>query len=124
MVLVPEKVDFTIATTDVEVVYTERNGVRLSVEVQIAEGVYKKVDFLFTTVAQVKCTTLNFFEHHYNEFTIEGTSDTLFYQITNSPELRAKAPLFDPTGSLALKHYLLIGYDSYIEIIASGYKYS
>lgn len=140
--LVPEKVDFLISTTDLKVIYTESNGVKLYVDVQKYDDLkvnnYRKLEFHFNIVAEVKCTTLNFFENYYDNFQIEAFNekisetdfwrenkfhpDPLFYQVIDSDILNEKCKIFDPNNNLNLKHYLIIGYDSYVEIIASRYQ--
>ncbi|WP_109077559.1 hypothetical protein [Aggregatibacter kilianii] len=140
--LVPEKVDFLVSTTDLKVIYTESNGVKLYVDVQTYDDFevnnYRKLEVHFSVVAEVKCTTLNFFENHYNDFQIENFNervreidfwkenkyhpDPLFYQVADSGVLNKKGKIFDPNNKLGLKHYLIIGYDSYVEVIASRYQ--
>lgn len=68
-------------------------------------------------VAEVKCTTLNFFENHYNNFQIENLNekvkevdfwkenkyhpDPLFYQVSNSSVLNEKIRYLTPIINLA-----------------------
>lgn len=52
----------------------------------------------------------------------KGYSYAQFYQVLNSDFLENKKGLFDPNDRLDLKHYLIIGYDSYLEVIASMYE--
>lgn len=139
--LTPEKVDFRISTTDLEVIYTESGGVVLRIDVQTFDDMnhdkYREVTIGFKTVAELKCITLNFFESKFNEFEIESGSNNRniedfwkvngyslnpnFYQVINSEALEKKNKIYDPKGRLDLKHYLIIGCDSYLEIIASQY---
>lgn len=139
MQLTPEKVDFRILTTDLEVVYTESNGVKLRLDAQriddVKSEVYREVELTFLVVAELRCITLNFFNNHYDSFEIKGGINNemafwsengyhpnpQFYQVENSDILENKRKLFDPNDRLSLKHYLIIGYDSYVEIIASKY---
>ncbi|MGO4528917.1 hypothetical protein AB4Z30_07535 [Paenibacillus sp. 2TAF8] len=140
IVLMPEKVDFRISTTDLKAIYTESGGVTLRIDVQTREDVpldqYQEAEFTFSTVAELRCVTLNFFELHAGQ--VEGiplAEDTLhfwetngyhpdpgFYQVMNSPILDKKRAFFDPRNRLDLKHYLVAGYDSYVEVIASSYQ--
>lgn len=139
IVLMPEKVDFRISTTDLNATYTESGGVTLRVDVQTREDIpldqYKQATLTFGMVAELRCITLNFFELYAGQVeVINYQEDTLpfwetngyhpdpgFYQVMNSPILDEKGTLFDPRNRLDLKHYLVAGYDSYAEIIASSY---
>lgn len=142
IVLIPEKVDFCISTTDLKAIYTESGGVTLRIDVQTREDVpldhYREIELTFDTVAELRCITLNFFEHHTGQ--VEGISqqddviafwetngylpDPGFYQVVDSPILDEKRTLFDPRNRLDLKHYLVAGYDSYVEVIASSYQFA
>lgn len=141
MQLTPEKVGFRISTTDLEAVYTESSGVTLRLDAQriddVKSEVYREVELTFLVVAELRCITLNFFDNHYDSFEIKGDIDNemvfwekngyhpnpQFYQVVNSDILENKRKLFGPNGRLDLKHYLVIGYDSYIEVIASKYDF-
>lgn len=143
LTLIPEKIDFYISCVDLEVIYTENNTI-LKIEGQNFENygqntdLFSQISICFERVAEVKCVTLNFFECHYNTHRIihwaenEETlsfwqqngyhPDAKFYEIQNSDYLQSKKTLYDPKNRLNLKHFLVIGYDSYVEIVASGYK--
>lgn len=140
IVLIPEKVDFRISTTDLKAIYTESGGVTLRIDVQTREDVpldhYREIELNFDTVAELRCITVNFFELYTDE--VEGISqqddvlafwetngynpDPGFYQVVDSPILDEKRTLFDPRNRLDLKQYLVVGYDSYVEVIASSYQ--
>ncbi|MEK3825910.1 MULTISPECIES: hypothetical protein [Paenibacillus] len=142
IVLIPEKVDFRISTTDLKAIYTESGGVTLRVDVQTRGDVpldhYREIELTFDTVAELRCITVNFFELHAGQ--VEGISqqddvlafwetsryhpDPGFYQVVDSPILEEKRTLFDPRNRLDLKHYLVAGYDSYVEVIASSYQFA
>ena len=74
MLSVPEKLNFRVSTTDLEVIYTESSGVRLKVEVQtfsdFKNDKYSEAELQFNNVAEVKCISLNFLEFHHGEFVI------------------------------------------------------
>lgn len=141
MILIPEKVSFQISSTDLEVVYRERDSLKVKLSIQDLDGVinrkYKELVFIFKHVADVRCVSLNFFEFNYDDFSIEGevsnlidswsesgyNPDPYFYQVSNSHLLKDRSKLYDPSNSYNLKHYLIVGNDSYIEIVASGYTY-
>lgn len=142
MKLRAEKIDFVISTTDLKLIYTEPGSAKLYLDVQtyqdFQENRYRQAEINFQKVAEVRCTSLNFFETYYKQLEIdnekEGTDflnfwkeskyhpDPLFYQVEDSQILSSKGKIFDPTDKLNLKHYLLAGYDSYVEIIATGYQ--
>lgn len=139
MILLPEKLEFKISTTDLKAVYTESGGVKVKVEIQSLKDFendrYREVEFTFVNVAQLKCTTLNFFEARHEEYKIEcKVDDTLgywketginpdpgVYSVGDSKVLGEKGTFYDPANRLQLKHFLIVGYDSYVEIIASRY---
>jgi len=140
MVLIPEQVDFRISTTDLKASYTESGGATLLIDVQTREDItldrYREAELHFGTVAELQCTTLNFFECYASQVEVrgEGTDDDPFafwkvhgyhpdpgfYQVADSPILQERESLFDPRNRLGLKHYLVIGYDSYVEVIAAS----
>ena len=140
MQLAPEKVGFRISTTDLEAVYTESSGVKLRLDAQriddVKSEVYRGIEITFLVVAELRCITLNFFDNHYDSFEIKGGIDNEmafweengyhpnpnFYQVVNSYILENKRKLFDPNERLDLKHYLVIGNDSYLDIISSTYQ--
>ncbi|WP_293200653.1 hypothetical protein [Paenibacillus sp.] len=140
IVLMPEKVDFRISTTDLIATYSESDGVTLRVDIQTRKDLpldqYQEAALTFSTVAEIRCVTLNFFElytgqvegiHHQEDMLTFWERhgyppDPGFYQVMNSSILDEKGALFDPRNRLDLKHYLVIGYDSYVEVIASSYQ--
>lgn len=144
LTLIPEEVNFQISTTDVETVYTERESVikleGLKLENYIEGNKYSNIKITFTRVAELRCITLNFFEFNYNKYQIFNIEEGLnkfefwekynfnpesgFYQVDASEWLIEKIKLYDPKNDLKLKHFLIIGYDSYIELLASNYTYT
>ncbi|MBS9439922.1 hypothetical protein EAE91_23070 [Photorhabdus noenieputensis] len=141
--LIPEKTEFRISTTDLETVYTESNGIKLRLDVQhiddFKNDTYRDIEIHFLVVAELRCITMNFFDINHQNYAIDGQEFTIdvidfwekygyhpdsgFYQINNSDILISKKSLYDPRNNLDLKHYLINGYDSHIEIIASKYEY-
>ncbi|MDV5354766.1 hypothetical protein QM201_07625 [Enterobacter asburiae] len=140
MLLVPEKLNFRLSTTDLEVIYTESSGVRLKIEVQtfsdFKNDKYSKAELQFNNVAELKCTSLNFYEFHHGEFVIESInndvvgywekkdihSDPGVYMVSSSEVLESRGAIYDPNNRLSLKHFIVVGYDSYVEIISSNYE--
>lgn len=137
--LVPEPIGFIISTTDVEVVYTEHGGAKIRLDAQksdiqpanaqstdiqpIEPMEYEELEIYFPIVAEVNCISLNFYEAHHGEFEIlDGQGMNGFYAVQDSQRLQQRQPLYDPRNRLNLRHYLITGNDSYIELIASDYS--
>lgn len=142
LTLKPLNFIFKISTTDLELVYTESGGVRIEVGAIPLKSIDNKkcvnIEIIFSIVAEVKCVTLNFDESNYNNFCIyeELTignhldndkerlhhPDSGFYEVIDSKHLQENIKKYDPRNRLNLKHYIVKGYDSYIELIASTYS--
>ncbi|WP_018887434.1 hypothetical protein [Paenibacillus massiliensis] len=137
--LVSEPIGFIISTTDVEVVYTEHGGATIRLDAQksdiqpanalstdirpIEPMEYEELEIYFPIVAEVNCISLNFYEAHHGEFEIlDGQGMNGFYAVPDSQHLQQRQPLYDPRNRLNLRHYLITGNDSYIELIASDYS--
>jgi hypothetical protein len=126
--------NFKISTTDLELVYTESRGVKIAVDViKNEEEGYSQIEINFLVVAEVKCITLNFYESNYNNYSInyefdenleenEKYSNSGFYEVIDSDYLKENIKKYDPKERFHLKHYVITGYDSYVEIIASNYS--
>ncbi len=142
-ILIPEKVNFEISTTDLIVKYSERNKTLVILDVldldnYLSREIFKEINIEFNIVAEVKCCSLNFFEAFYeeNEIICENKEEDILsfwkkngynpdpglYQIKNSELLNDKQKIYDPQGNLNLHHYLIVGNDSYVEIVASSYE--
>ncbi|WP_145411291.1 hypothetical protein [Paenibacillus xylanexedens] len=124
--LKPERLDYRISTTEMEVRYTEQNGVNINVDVtplvESGEMKYHHMQLSFSNVAELRCITLNFYEANYNTYELNGTNpDTGIYQVSDSQWLEQEREKYDPTHRLQLKHYIVVGYDSYAELLASTY---
>ncbi len=141
--LIPEEVNFIISTTDILVKYMERSPIILTIDTLDIENYhnrdrYNTTNIVFDTVAELRCCSVNFFEAFYDQYEIfkmnESTDDFSFweengyhpdsglYQMDNSSWLRQKVEIYDPLKKLGLKHYLVVGNDSYIEILADSYE--
>ncbi|KAF2327888.1 hypothetical protein [Flavobacterium ginsenosidimutans] len=121
--------NFKISTIDLELFYTESKGAKIAIEV-IKNGneEYSRVEIDFFIVAEVKCVTLNFFESNYSNYLIkyfgdnEKPFDSGFYEVMDSAYLKENIEKYDPKMRFDLKHYIVTGNDSYVEIIASKYS--
>ncbi len=137
--LKPVNFNFKISTTDLELVYTESGGVKIEVgaiPLRSIDNTCVSIEIIFSIVAEVKCVTLNFDESNYNGFCIsEEVSiedhlekdeerfrhpDSGFYEVVDSEYLQKNIMKYDPRNRLNLKHYIVKGYDSYIELVASS----
>ncbi|MBJ9975581.1 hypothetical protein IAE35_07250 [Pseudomonas sp. S75] len=140
--LSPEKTEFVISTTSLSAHYDESGNVLLAVDTQRLEnhdnGTYVKTHLNFRNVAELRCITLNFYESHHRNHEIHGADqgdllhwkntghhpDPKIYQVLDSAWLIEKTPIYDPARFLKLKHYLIAGYDSYVELLAGSYTYA
>ena len=132
LILKPEKIEFEISTTDLELVYTESGGVKVKVEaiplVSINLRKFVSIEISFPIVVEAKCVTLNFYDHNYKNYSIiKGCFGEInltysgFYEVVDSKYLQDNKKVYDPGDKLDLKHYVITGYDGYVELIASKY---
>ncbi|MCL1935057.1 MAG: hypothetical protein FWF57_01565 [Defluviitaleaceae bacterium] len=133
LVLEPLLEKFTISTVDLKLVYTEQKGAKISVEVKsiddIQNGIhenYLELDISFSLVAEIKCICVNFYKFNHNQYDILTKKDKYgkhythgFFEVVNSEYLKQVHKKYDPRNNLNLKHYIIAGYDSYVELIAS-----
>ncbi len=144
LILKPEKVNFRISTTNLVAKYTEDAKVEIIVEgFQINDYLkrekYTEFTIEFSTVAELRCKTINFEETNYNSFKIIDVKnsdiddynfwlnnqyciDSGFYKVEKSKWLNEMKSIYDPNENLNLKHFLIEGYDSYVEILAKNYS--
>lgn len=140
MLLIPEELHFRVSTTDLQITYTESKGAILKFEAQnfndFKSDRYRNIELHFKNVAELKCVSLNFFETNHGTFEINSISDDPVaywknneihpdpgvYTVSFSEVLRLRGSVYDPRNRLNLKHFLVVGYDSYIEIISSAYE--
>ena len=124
--LKPISFGYKISTTDLKLVYTESDGVNIEVEAIPKDRIdiekYYRIIILFSTVAEVRCFTLNFYESNHNGFCISGEAFLGFYEVIDSKKLQEDINKYDPKRRFNLKHYIVAGYDSYVELIASTYS--
>lgn len=133
LTLKSQQIGFSISTTDLDLIYTESKGVKVTVgciEVNTlndSENCFC-VEFFFPIVAEAKCVTMNFYEANYEDFNIIKSDDYLldsgFYEVVNSSLLKDKERIYDPRNRLSLRHYILTGNDSYVELIATSYVFN
>lgn len=122
-------IGFRISTTYLQLNYLEPGTVKITLDCiesnKNDNNSHFKVEMNFYTVAEVKCITMNFYESNYNEFHITSNEKSIiesgFYEVINSVFLKEKKHTYDPKNRLGLKHYIITGNDSYIELLASNY---
>ncbi|WP_022821658.1 hypothetical protein [Hymenobacter norwichensis] len=122
--LQPVEVDFVVRTTILSFQVSERASLPITIEVAIPnhefeEEVIKKAVIDFPVFAKLEYATVNFWEANYDDFeVVDTTRDNLgLYYISNSSWDQSS---FDPLQRFNLAHFLLVGYDSYIEVLASN----
>ncbi|HFL9086686.1 TPA: hypothetical protein ACJHEH_002732, partial [Escherichia coli] len=88
LVLKSQSIGFRISTTYLSLTYTESDGVNIKVdalELISTEKDYVQIELVFTTVAEVKCATVNFHEANYNNIVIKKVDgenlDSGIYQV-------------------------------------------
>ena len=120
----------------------ERSDTHLEIDVLKLEDYihrekYTSIRISFNTVAELKCSSLNFYETFHNSYEVfyvnEGVNDlefwkengyhpdSGFYQVDKSQWLRESISKYDPQNNLGLKHFLIVGNDSYVELLATAY---
>jgi hypothetical protein len=130
MKLINENTGFLISTTGVEATYSDDGKllVSLCARKENDEKNYFLLNVEFYNVAEISCKSINFYESNYENYTILSNSkqDNIntsgFYIIKESERLKVASNMYDPRKRLNLKHYLLTGTDSYLEVIASSYS--
>ncbi|MBS9774300.1 MAG: hypothetical protein KGV59_03995 [Tenacibaculum sp.] len=143
LILKPEKVNFQISTTSLFARYSEEAKADITVEGLLFQNCidrdnYIKITLKFNVVAEICCKTINFRESNYNAFNIVEVKEndisdldfwkengycanSGFYSVENSKWLEEMNSIYDPMKKLNLKHFLIEGYDSYIEVLAKDY---
>ena len=124
----PVEVDFALRTTNLHFQVSERADLPVVVDIQTREAlisadvnettVNRTAEIIFTSLAKLEFTMANFWEFNYEGYeTIDKEQiEHGFYQVLNSPWNKDD---FDPLKRFNLVHFLLIGYDSYLELLAN-----
>jgi hypothetical protein len=126
--LKPIEANFAVRTTNLHFQIDERSDLPVVVDIQTREAlisadvdeatVYQTAEITFTFLAKLEFTMMNFWELNYENYEIidEGHIEPGFYHVLNSPWNRDD---FDPLKRFNLVHFILIGYDSYLELLAN-----
>ena len=122
-VLMPVKADFIIDTTWLEIKANEKSLSTISVDVEfifdnLINEKYQSININFSFVSKLEFNMLNFWKYNYELFDIVGDEIKLssFYYVVNSPWDKKE---YDPSGRFNLAHFILIGNDSYVELLAN-----
>ena len=122
-ILQPATSDFLVETTDLRFCVNERSGLSLTVEViknnfeREDPSAVSTLEVVFPLFAKLEYTMMNFWEQNYNNFEIN--SDYIkagFFYVKNSNWNKIQ---YDPLNRFNLNHFLIVGYDSYLEILAN-----
>lgn len=146
MELRPEPVPFRISTLDLTLVYREQNAsAQVNVEAQTLEDYaaqpgmrYRSLQVDFELVHEARCRGGNFHEMRHGEiFEETGPADETahwrqtglcpfpgFYRVIHDPGLAALLAHYDPRNVHDLQLFILAAHDSYIEVLAKGYRYT
>ncbi len=120
-----EQAEFTFASTGLESAYSDdgQATVRLTARRASEPGKLHRVELRFSVVAELACRTVNFHESLHGELQIQdaGGRHSGFYRVVDSQRLAAVRDGYDPRNRFDLKHYIVVGGDGYVELIASGY---
>ena len=142
ILLQPERIGIKIATTDVAVSYSERGGAVIEVAALTVDGhvTDRRETFrvVFDVVAELRCISLNFYESNHGEYEVLDVRalddleaswretgchpDPGLYQFEDLDEPNRRMDLYDPSGRLGLRSFLLVGNDSYVQVVAQGYR--
>ena len=124
--LVPLHYGYKISTTDLQLIYTESGGVKIEVDAislenpaHLGKPLYRNIEIAFSLVAEAKCVAMNFYESNYGNID-RKLELTGFYEIANSQYLQENEKIYDPHNRLGLRHFIIAGYDGYVELIASS----
>ncbi len=146
MELRPEPVPFRISTLDLTLVYREQNAsAQVNVEAQTLEDYvaqpgmrYRSLQVDFELVHEARCRGGNFHEMRHGEIVEEtGPADETahwrqtglcpfpgFYRVIHDPGLAALLAHYDPRNVHDLQLFILAAHDSYVEVLAKGYRYT
>ena len=120
-----EQPQFTFASTGLESAYSDdgQASVRLTAQRASEPGKLHRVELRFSLVAEFACKTVNFHESFHGELDIQdaGGRHSGFYRVVDSQRLAAVLDVYDPRNRFDLKHYIVVGGDGYVEVIAASY---
>jgi hypothetical protein len=139
--LVPMQVNWKAGAYGINIEGSEQATLTVNTIVTLADDSEKKLTISFESFAACRFFNFNFGEHNYNEFLVqspegefvEDTADwgpylplfrekgicpnPYFYEVQNTDWFNEKE-VFQPLAKRGFKHFLLVGYDSYLEVLA------
>ncbi|HVI43357.1 MAG TPA: hypothetical protein VM802_00740 [Chitinophaga sp.] len=145
--LVPIKVSWQAGRNSIVIEGVEGNTVSVHTTVKLSDDSYKKIKIDFPLFAECRFLNFNFGEHNYDNFLIRDPSDRYvkdtydwkewdsifaetgvcpnpyFYEVENTTWINNK-DFYSDLFAKGFKHFILVGYDSYLEILANGYEVS
>jgi hypothetical protein len=118
-----EPIEHIIRTLLIEVFITEMEKLKVVVETLTNPNplTYGSIAINFNVVAEIKYVHAEYFEMEDFEILNETENDTHFYEVQNSAWLKASKTKYDLLNRLNLKHYLIVGQYSYIEVLSKNY---
>ena len=126
--LIPCRDDFKIDTVSMKMSHEERSSLKVYWDINYPNTSTKEyipVTFNFDIVAKFEYTELNFWEYNNSNYQIYNPDNYFletsnFYMVENSkwePFLK----IADPKQRFNLTHYIIMGYDAYLEVLAKDY---
>lgn len=134
--LIPVRVGWKAGSYGISQHSAEADVLELKTVVKENDGAEKELKIRFPSFAEVRFYNFNFGEHHYNGFVIQGPSgefmeDTFdwsgfapsanpgFYEVNKSAWFQER-DMYVSLAAKGYKHYILVGADSYVEVLATG----
>ena len=120
--LTPVDTDFVVRTTTLEFHASELAPLVVTLDVEPADAPepytnIRKEEIVFPVFARMEHVMVNFWEFNYQDFEINtSTKDNRGLYIINNSQWDTKQ--LDPLQRLQLRHFLIVGYDSYLEVLA------
>ena len=120
--------DFKVNTVDMNISHSERSSLSVFLDISYPSNNFKDyipVSITFEIVAKFEYTELNFWEHNQENYQIYNPDNYFlefsnFYMIENS-KWESFLKIADKKNRFNLTHFIIMGYDSYLEILAKDY---
>jgi hypothetical protein len=141
--LVPMQVNWKAGAYGIYTEASEQSALVANTIVRLQDGSEKKLILTFESFAECRYFNFNFGESNYNEYLVqspdgaflEDTADwtpygpsfrengvcinPYFYEVQNTDWFNEKKHVYLPLAKKGFKHFLLVGYDSYLEVLAN-----
>lgn len=127
--LIPCSNDFKIDTVSMNISHEERSSLKVFLDISYPNKNLKEyipVTITFNIVAKFEYTELNFWEHNVSKYQIYNPDNSFlkfcdFYTIENS-KWEEFLKIADKKNRFNLKHFIIMGNDAYLEILAKDYS--